>query len=237
MNWPKIFGGVFPVFILLISFLKPELVCGATVIYFWSVFKFSAVVIKKSDSSERESDSREPDSSDSDSSEYGSSERESDSSDSEDQDFLVKTEIKNIIPIRATPDSAGLDLFSPDKYDLRAGQVIWISTKISFAIPKGHVGLLMSRSSLAKDGILLVNGAGVIDADFRGELKIGLWNTNKNISSYAISPNSRIAQLVIVKYAKVNVKSVANLDETERGAGGFGSTNRFRHQNTSESED
>ena len=92
------------------------------------------------------------------------------------------------------------------------------------AIPKGYVGLIYARSSLGtKKGLAPANKVGVIDADYRGEIKVVLYNQSS--SEQIISPNERIAQIVITPFMQVNFTEVEELDETERGQGGFGSTN------------
>ena len=92
------------------------------------------------------------------------------------------------------------------------------------AISKGYVGLIYARSSLGtKRGLAPANKVGVIDADYRGEVKVVLYNQSKE--EQIISPNERIAQIVITPYMQVDFTVVDELSETERGTGGFGSTN------------
>ena len=99
-----------------------------------------------------------------------------------------------------------------------------VPTGLSLAIPKGYVGLIYARSSLAtKKGLAPANKVGVIDADYRGEVKVALYNQSKE--TQVISPNERIAQIVFTPYLKVNFKVCDTLSDTVRGTGGFGSTN------------
>ena len=91
-------------------------------------------------------------------------------------------------------------------------------------IPKGHMGLLVPRSSMSKTPLRCANSVGIIDADYRGELSIAYENVS--CSDYMIFRGDRIAQLIIVPVAMVDVVEVDELTETERGAGGYGSTGK-----------
>ena len=98
-----------------------------------------------------------------------------------------------------------------------------IQTGLSLEIPNGYVGLIYARSGLAsKNGIAPANKVGVIDSDYRGELMVALYNQSN--SNYIIENGLRIAQLVITPYIQVEFEEVEELDSTERGQGGFGST-------------
>ena len=100
-------------------------------------------------------------------------------------------------------------------------------TDLCVEIPEGHVGLIVPRSGLGRKGIVLVNTVGVIDSDYRGEIGMTLQNTGS--VPVAIAHGDRVAQMLIVPYAKVQlerVDDVSELSETERGVGGFGSTGR-----------
>lgn len=127
-----------------------------------------------------------------------------------------------ILPTRAHPDDAGLDLYSLEDVSLEPGQGTLVKTGIAAAVPQGHVGLICDRSSLAKRG--LKTAGGVIDAGYRGELGILLWNISGQ--TQALKKGERLAQLLIVPVATPAVQEVSTLDETVRGAGGFGSTGR-----------
>lgn len=98
-----------------------------------------------------------------------------------------------------------------------------VPTGIAVAIPEGHAGLVAPRSGLAaRHGISVVNGPGVVDAGYRGEINVILINHGEN--SVSFERNDRIAQLVVVPVVAAELTEVASLDESERGSGGFGST-------------
>ena len=125
----------------------------------------------------------------------------------------------------AHPGDAGLDLFAADTTTLAPGQRALIPCGIAVAVPDGHVGLVNPRSGLAVDhGITVVNGPGTIDAGYRGELKVLL--INHGSEPVEIRHGQRIAQLLVVPVAAVDVREVDHLDVTARGSGGFGSTGR-----------
>lgn len=139
---------------------------------------------------------------------------------------IKKLDEKAIIPTYGTKDSAGADLYAliDDKLTINPSETKVIPTGLSMAIPKGYVGLIYARSSLGtKKGLAPANKVGVIDADYRGEVKVVLYNQSKE--EQTISPNERIAQIVITPYMQVDFIEVEELSETERGTGGFGSTN------------
>ena len=127
------------------------------------------------------------------------------------------------MPTRAHPTDAGLDLCAAEDVTIHGDDIFTIGTGVAVAIPEGHVGLLFGRSSLTTTyGIQLANGVGVIDPDYRGEIKVALrkiGNTMKRINR-----GERIAQLVIVPCVIPTLDVVPTLPETVRGAGGFGST-------------
>ena len=129
-------------------------------------------------------------------------------------------------PFYATAGAAAMDLCAcvdaPVEVAPRA--LVSIPTGIAIALPSPeYVALVFTRSGLGvKHGIALSNGVGVIDSDYRGEIQVGL--TNLSHTPYTISPADRIAQLAVVPVVQVNPVPVENLDETERGSGGFGST-------------
>lgn len=139
---------------------------------------------------------------------------------------IKKLDERAIIPTYGTVDSAGADLYAilDEEIKINPGETKVISTGLSMAIPKGYVGLIYARSSLGtKRGLAPANKVGVIDADYRGEVKVVLYNQSKE--EQIISPNERIAQIVITPYMQVDFTVVEELSETERGTGGFGSTN------------
>jgi dUTP pyrophosphatase len=144
---------------------------------------------------------------------------------------MLKIFAKDIecIPYREHRTDAGLDLRAAEYTVLRHNKVSIVPCGIHIEVPEGYVGLIFSRSGLStKEGITLANGVGVIDADYRGEIKCALlYNAGvKCKGNYRINEYDRIAQLVIVpcqrSYAVVS--SLSQLSETDRNEGGFGST-------------
>lgn len=133
-----------------------------------------------------------------------------------------------VIPQRATPGSAGMDLVAciEEPVLLPAGGRAMIPTGLAMAIPTAEwVGLVYARSGLAvRHGITLSNSVGVIDSDYRGEIRVGLCNLGQE--PYTIQPGERIAQLVISPVLLPPVEEADELDSTERGTGGFGSTGK-----------
>jgi dUTP pyrophosphatase len=131
-----------------------------------------------------------------------------------------------IAPVRAHSDDAGYDLHAAEAATLAPGERASVGTGIAIAIPDGNAGLVLPRSGLAaRHGITLVNAPGLIDACYRGELRVLLLNTDRD-ATFEIAPGDRIAQLVIVRHETPELVEVATLEETVRGAGGFGSTGR-----------
>ena len=121
---------------------------------------------------------------------------------------------------------AGFDLHSRIDLMLEPGERAVIPTGIGVAIPRGYAGLVLPRSGLAaRHGITMVNSPGLIDSGYRGEVAVILLNTDK-YASFHIKHGDRIAQMVIQKIEEVSFLPIPELDETERGAGGFGSTGK-----------
>jgi dUTP pyrophosphatase len=119
---------------------------------------------------------------------------------------------------------AGFDLASRIDFVIEPGERAIIPTGIAAQIPRGYAGLVLPRSGLAAShGIALVNSPGLIDAGYRGEIAVVLINTDKR-AAFEIKRGDRIAQLVIQKIEEAAITQVAELDESSRGAGGFGST-------------
>lgn len=131
-----------------------------------------------------------------------------------------------VIPKRATGGSAGLDLCAcMDKpITLNGGETALIPTGLAIELPSAKYGaFVFARSGLAiKHGIGLLNSVGVIDSDYRGEIKVGV--INQISEAYTIEPGERVAQMVIMPVSMMPVVEVETLGETDRGAGGFGST-------------
>jgi dUTP pyrophosphatase len=128
-----------------------------------------------------------------------------------------------ILPSRATPQSAGYDLYSSEGYVLLPGHRVVVSTGIQVQLPPGVYGRIAPRSGLAvKHGLGV--GAGVIDADYQGEIKVVLFNHDLR-NNFVIRPGYRIAQLLLEYVSTPEVEEVQEFDTvTERGTGGFGST-------------
>jgi len=131
------------------------------------------------------------------------------------------------LPEYKTPGSAGVDLYAnlDIPFTLEPLKRTLIPTGIYIALPEGYEAQIRPRSGLAaKHGITVLNTPGTIDCDYRAEIKVILVNLSDQ--PYVITPGERIAQMVIAKYEKVEFEEVNELDETERGTGGFGSTGK-----------
>ncbi|MEW6207756.1 MAG: dUTP diphosphatase [Acidobacteriota bacterium] len=121
---------------------------------------------------------------------------------------------------------AGFDLSSRIDLTIDPGERAMIPTGLAVAIPRGYAGFVLPRSGLAaRHGIALVNSPGLIDAGYRGEIAVILINTDRR-NPFHIKRGDRIAQMVIQKLEEASLFQVTELDETSRGAGGFGSTGR-----------
>ncbi len=132
------------------------------------------------------------------------------------------------LPHFATGGAACMDLCAcmDESITLNAGERHLVPTGIAIALPSAeYVALVFARSGLGiKKGVCLSNGVGVIDSDYRGEIGVGLVNLGD--APYTVQPGDRIAQLMVVPVVQPTLTVVETLDETERGAGGFGSTGR-----------
>ena len=129
------------------------------------------------------------------------------------------------LPERAYPGDAGLDLVSCERVTLEpgGGRAV-VGTGIAVAIPEGHAGLVVPRSGLAaRHGIGIVNAPGLVDAGYRGEVRVVLVNTDRS-ETFVVEPGMRIAQLVLVPVALAVPVEVTELPESERGVAGFGSS-------------
>ncbi|MEQ2456500.1 dUTP diphosphatase [Flavonifractor hominis] len=129
-------------------------------------------------------------------------------------------------PYYATAGAAAMDLCAcvDEPVEVAPGALVSLPTGIAIALPSAeYVALVFARSGLGvRHGITLSNGVGVIDSDYRGEIRVGL--TNLSSVPYTIQPGDRIAQLAVLPVAQARLQIVEELDETERGSGGFGST-------------
>lgn len=131
------------------------------------------------------------------------------------------------LPAYSSADAAGADLhvLTDGPVAIAPGETVLFRTGLAFAIPKGYVGLVCARSSLgAKKGLAPANKVGVIDADYRGEVRVALHNHGS--VPQVVEDGDRVAQFVIVPYLAAQFTPVEELDDTTRGAGGFGSTGR-----------
>jgi dUTP pyrophosphatase len=135
---------------------------------------------------------------------------------------ILRVSSEAILPTRAHPDDAGLDLYNLEDFSLNPGQGKVARTGIAVALPPKHVGMVADRSSLAKRGIKTAGG--IIDAGYRGEIHIVLWNISQD--PILLRRGERIGQLMIIPIATPAPVEVDILDETQRGANGFGSTGK-----------
>ncbi|AQQ15392.1 Deoxyuridine 5'-triphosphate nucleotidohydrolase [Corynebacterium glaucum] len=128
------------------------------------------------------------------------------------------------LPKRAHLGDAGADLHAAEDVTLQPGQRALVGTGIAIALPLGTVGLIHPRSGLAaKHGLTIVNAPGTVDAEYRGELKVCLLNTDAS-QPFEVTRGMRIAQLVVQRVELVEFEEVDELDATARGAAGYGST-------------
>jgi dUTP pyrophosphatase len=129
-------------------------------------------------------------------------------------------------PAQAHEGDAGYDLHAAEAATIGPGERASVGTGIAVAIPEGHAGLVVPRSGLAmRHGISVVNAPGLIDSGYRGEVRVLLLNTDRT-EPFSVEPGDRIAQLVLVAVETGGLEEVAELEETARGVGGFGSTGR-----------
>lgn len=140
----------------------------------------------------------------------------------------VKVKILNpdaIVPKYQTEEAAGFDLHSIEEKTIKAGERDVIKTGLAVALPKGYELQVRPRSGLAlKNGITVLNTPGTVDSDYRGELMVILLNTSNE--DFAVKKGDRIAQAVIKEILQADFAVVDELDSTERGTGGFGSTGK-----------
>ena len=135
-----------------------------------------------------------------------------------------------MVPTYGTDYAAGADLYAclDEKILIAPHETKMVGTGIAMEIPDGYVGLVFARSGLAcKKGLAPANKVGVIDSDYRGEIKVALHNHNGSGDALEIENGERIAQIAIVPYLKADFEIAESLEETERGEGGFGSTGKF----------
>ena len=131
-----------------------------------------------------------------------------------------------VLPRRAHPGDAGYDLCALEALTLGPGERAMVRTGVAVELPAGHAGWVVPRSGLAaRHGIALVNAPGLIDAGYRGEVRVLLLNTDRE-APFEVRPGERIAQLVVAAVAAPEVVEVDGLAPSPRGEGGFGSTGR-----------
>ena len=129
-------------------------------------------------------------------------------------------------PSRAHDGDAGYDLYAVEAATIAPGERASVGTGIALAIPEGWAGLVLPRSGLAaRHGITLPNAPGLIDAGYRGEVRVLLLNADSR-EAFHVAPGDRIAQLVLMRHESPELIEVESLEETVRGTGGFGSSGR-----------
>jgi dUTP diphosphatase len=139
---------------------------------------------------------------------------------------VVKLKDEAMLPSRAHAGDAGLDLYACEAARIGPGERWSVGTGVAVEVPEGHAGLVLPRSGLAREhGIALVNAPGLIDAGYRGEVRVLLLNTDP-AETFKLAPGERIAQLVISPVALPEPVEAAELSGSARGAGGFGSSGR-----------
>ena len=139
--------------------------------------------------------------------------------------LFQKLKEEAILPRRATLDSAGCDLHAclDGEVTVLPGETRLIPTGFAMAIPQGFGGFIFARSGLGvRHGMVPANCVGVIDADYRGEVLVALRNHSQ--TPYTVRPGERVAQMVVLATPMWESEETESLDETQRGAGGFGST-------------
>ena len=140
---------------------------------------------------------------------------------------IKKINDKAIVPTYGSDYAAGADLYAclDEAVEIAPGDTFLVKTGIAMELPEGYAGLIYARSGLAtKKGLAPANKVGVVDSDYRGEVMVSLHNHSKD--KQVIEPGERIAQMVITPYIQSLYNVVEELSDTERGAGGFGSTGR-----------
>ena len=144
----------------------------------------------------------------------------------------IQLKIKKLLPEAKLPaygsaNAAGADLYALSEHAIRIGanETAIVHTGLAAEIPEGFVGLIYARSGLAtKKGLAPANKVGVIDSDYRGEIRVALHNDSKYMQS--VEPYERVAQLVIAPYVFADFEESDELNDTDRGVGGFGSTGK-----------
>lgn len=131
------------------------------------------------------------------------------------------------LPTYGSLEAAGADIYAclEEAVTIQPGEVFWVPTGIALEVPKGCAGLVYARSSMgAKRGLAPANKVGVIDSDYRGEIRVVLLNHSK--LPQTLEPGERVAQFIITPVLQPAYEEVAELSDTDRGVGGFGSTGK-----------
>lgn len=138
---------------------------------------------------------------------------------------IVKTCVEAKLPTRGSAESAGYDLYSAQNVTIQPHKTTLVGTGLRMQLPVGTFASIYARSGLAtRHGIRPANCVGVCDSDYRGEYKVALYNDSD--TPYIIEIGDRIAQMVIMHYLANNIIEVENLDDSDRGTNGFGSTGK-----------
>ena len=141
---------------------------------------------------------------------------------------ILDARMKDQLPAYATPGSAGLDLRAciDDAITIEPGQTVLIPTGLAIHLgDPGYAAMILPRSGMGhKNGIVLGNLVGLIDSDYQGQLMVSTWNRGQN--AFTLNPMERLAQLIIVPVLQVGFNVVEEFGDSERGAGGFGSTGK-----------
>ena len=138
---------------------------------------------------------------------------------------IKRLNVNAVIPTQGSEYAAGSDLYAciEDVVSINPGETVLIKTGLAMEIPEGYAGLIYARSGLAtKRGLAPANKVGVVDSDYRGEVMVALHNHSNTIQY--VEPKERIAQLVVTPFLKAEFNEVAELNDTDRGEGGFGHT-------------
>ena len=131
-----------------------------------------------------------------------------------------------VVPEHAYPGDAGLDLAACERVELGPGERAVVPTGLAVAVPDGYAGFVQPRSGLAAEhGLTILNTPGLIDSGYRGELRVVLHNTDRE-AQFVVEPGMRIAQLVVLPVAELDLVEVEELPESARGVRGFGSSRR-----------
>ena len=141
---------------------------------------------------------------------------------------FARLDKRAVLPTQGSAQAAGWDLYAIEETIVPKGKSVLISTGWAAAIPEGWEGQIRCRSSLGKKGMIMPNGLGTIDSDYRGELKVlATWIGEGD--SFTVAAGERVAQLLFAPVPLVTLKetTVEGLDQTDRGEGGFGSSGKF----------